>query len=97
MEIIKLKNPIVGLKRGAVLLTLIVIAAATLFNSCGAEQRDKFVIGFSQAPGRAVAEVDGRHADEGSGEAPGLEVLYADAQQTTASRSPMWRTFCASA
>lgn len=82
MEITKLKNSVGGLKRGAVLLTLVVIAVALLFNNCGGEQRDKYVIGFSQAnkaePWRTW--MDDTLMKEAA-KHPELEVLYADAQQ----------------
>lgn len=82
MEITKLKNSVGGLKRGAVLLTLVVIAVASLFNNCGGEQRDKYVIGFSQAnkaePWRTW--MDDTLMKEAA-KHPELEVLYADAQQ----------------
>jgi len=82
MKTIKLKDAVSRLKRSAALPSLVVLTAATLFNSCGAEQRDKFVIGFSQAnkaePWRTW--MDDTLMKEAA-KHPELEVLYAEAQQ----------------
>ena len=82
MKTIKLKDAVSRLKRSAALPLLVVLTAATLFNSCGAEQRDKFVIGFSQAnkaePWRTW--MDDTLMKEAA-KHPELEVLYAEAQQ----------------